>query len=142
MSESFDDAGERPIDVDSEFAKIVADFGEVPDASLLDSVVEEPTIEPLQPIEDEHLAYDDDTDHFVPPDPGPLGLPEPRRLAAWIGLIGGPLVMLLLLIFGVDTPPWVGLLLALCFVGGFVTLVATMRPRNDDPWDGNGGAVI
>lgn len=140
-----EEGGEPPLDVDSEFAKIVARFGNAPDASVLDDLFNDDDDlldEPVPPIELEHLAHGD-TGHFVPPDPGPLTLPEPRRMLAWIAMLGGPLVMLFLLIFGFYTPPWVGLLLTLAFVGGFVTLVATMPPReDDDPWDSSGGAVL
>ncbi len=65
---------------------------------------------------------------------------EPRRLLAWVGLFGAPALVLLALVLGVVIPSWLGLILMVWFVGGFVFLVASMRPGPRDEDDD--GAVV
>lgn len=87
----------------------------------------------------DHVAHDrheDDTEgHFVPPRPGPVPRPTTIRLLAWLGLFGVPLVVLVCLVVGLHLPGWLGLLCTGWFVGGFVTLVATMNNHRRDEWD-------
>ena len=84
----------------------------------------------------------DNEGHFVPPTPPPLPSLEPRRKAAWIGLFGSPLLMLLGIVFGWTYPTWLSFLLVLAFVGGFGYLVATMPRGRGDGWSGDDGAVV
>ena len=91
-----------------------------------------PTGEPPEPVEAE--------DHFVPPAPPPLPRPAPPRLLAWLGLFGVPAFVLVALVTHLDVPAWLGLVLMVWFVGGFVYLVASMRPHADDDYDD--GAVL
>jgi hypothetical protein len=77
-------------------------------------------------------------DHFVPPEP-----PRGPRLdwisrAAWVGLLGGPLLLILaaLLNFGTGR---ITLLAVIAFIAGFLTLVIRMNdrlPPEDTPDDG------
>jgi hypothetical protein len=53
---------------------------------------------------------------------------------AWAGLIGAPLLALLLLVLGV-LPQWAAFGLFCWFTGGFAYLVATMRGDGRDGWD-------
>lgn len=85
-------------------------------------------------------AAESDDDHFVPPPPPPLPVLEPRRKLAWGGLLGTPLVALLMAGAGLRPPGWVAMILVICFVGGFGYLVATMPSRRHDGPDD--GAVI
>lgn len=74
-------------------------------------------------------------DRFVPPTPPPLPRPAPPRLAAWAGVLGMPVLVILLLVLQVGTPPWVTTGMVLWFLGGFAYLVASMpgeRPDDDD----------
>lgn len=80
-------------------------------------------------------ASHDPEDRFVPPTPPPLPTPPPARLLAWIGLFGVPTFVLVALVAGLELAPWVGLILMVWFVGGFVFLVASMRPRPGDDFD-------
>ncbi len=80
-------------------------------------------------------ARPDPEDRFVPPTPPPLPTPPPARLLAWIGLFGVPTFVLVALVAGLDLAAWVGLILMAWFVGGFVFLVASMRPRPGDEYD-------
>ncbi len=85
-------------------------------------------------------AADDEEDRFVPPTPPPLPRLEPYKQLAWVGVLGGPLLLLLAVLFGIGLPTYVAVLAVGGFVGGFVTLVATMDDRDDvDP--GNGAVV-
>ncbi len=90
--------------------------------------------------EDEHEQPRDHEDHFVPPPPPPLPRPAPPRLLAWIGLFGVPTFVLACLVTGFDLATWMGLILMVWFVGGFVYLVATMRSPSGDEYDD--GAVL
>jgi len=82
----------------------------------------------------------DREDHFVPDPPGPLPHLEPYKQLAWAGVIGGPLALLIAALTGLDLPEWLSWLAIVGFVGGFVTLVATMS--DDDDWDPDDGAVV
>jgi hypothetical protein len=85
-------------------------------------------------------ARDDRDDHYVPPPPPPVPRTTPVRMLAWFGLFGVPALVLVFLIAGVTLPPWLGLVLMGWFVGGFVFLVAAMRPDDRDGYDD--GAVL
>jgi hypothetical protein len=133
-------------DVDAEFAKIVEAYGDQPadvtppetPESLTERFQARGWSEPVKPGTAE--ATWEDEGHFVPPEPPPLPVPEPHRLVAWAGVLGAPLVMLVLVVFRITPPGWLSLLLVVGFVGGFVGLVATMR--RDDDGQGDDGAVL
>ena len=128
-------------DEDAIWRSIIENYGERP-------TIEEPEIEvppslrdlDPQPEVDEPSELDererDPEDHFVPPAPPPIPRPEPRRLLAWVGLFGVPLLVLIALVARIPLPSWLGLILMGWFVGGFVYLVASMRPRPEDYDDG------
>jgi hypothetical protein len=82
----------------------------------------------------------DRDDHFVPEPPAPLPHLEPYKQLAWAGVIGGPLALLVAALTGLALPEWLSWLAIVGFVGGFVTLVATMS--DDDDWDPDDGAVV
>ena len=90
--------------------------------------------------EEERIARRREEDHYVPPAPPPLPRTTPPRLLAWLGLFGVPMFVLLALVAGLALPPWLGLVLMVWFVGGFVFLVASMRPEPRDDYDD--GAVL
>ena len=84
----------------------------------------------------------EDEGHFVPPAPPPLPVVEPRRRAAWIALLGSPVVGLLLVLLQIGIPRWVSSFLVCAFVGGFCYLVATMGQPSQEDWSGDDGAVL
>jgi len=84
----------------------------------------------------------DETEHFQPPTPPPVSLPDPITRFAWAGLLGGPLFLVLATMFSLDISGWPALLGLGAFVGGFVTLVARMPDRHPDDLDGDDGAVV
>jgi hypothetical protein len=82
----------------------------------------------------------DEQERFVPDPPPPLPHLPPYKLLAWGGLIAGPLLLLVSAFFSYRLPGWASALAVLGFVGGFVTLVATMGDGDD--WDPDDGAVV
>ncbi len=84
----------------------------------------------------------EDEGHFVPPDPGPPPPMEPRRRVAWWALLGSPILIVAAALVHIVVPPWVLALLGLGFAGAVVYLVATSSRSNEDPWNGDDGAVL
>lgn len=87
---------------------------------------------------------DDDEGHFVPPEPPPLPETDPATKFAWLGVLGGPLLLIFAILFQQELTWWVTTLGIGGFLGGFATLVARMRDGSDeDDWDDPGrGAVV
>lgn len=132
-------------DIDAAWASIVENYGERP-------ILEGPSDWPAEPAPappsgqdfDEPVAEPapdwrpthDPEDRFVPPPPPLVPRPTPARLLAWVGLFGVPVAVLIALVAHIVLAPWLGLLLMGWFVGGFVTLIATMNdPRSGGPGD-------
>ncbi len=140
-----DDEATGPTDDDAAWRAIVANYGERPD--LGEVTGGEPSgarTEPEDPFpapeaEPEPQPVDPE-DRFVPPTPPPVPRPDPPRLLAWLGLFGVPTFVLVSLVLGLQLPAWSGLVLMVWFVGGFVYLVASMRPGQGDDYDD--GAVL
>jgi hypothetical protein len=131
----------RPDD-DTAWREIVANYGEP---------VLEPDDQPAPPApapaeaEAEAEAYPELADHgqeerFVPPAPPPLPRVPKDRLAAWLGVLGSPVLLLVATIFRVPVPSIVPWLLVCAFLGGFGYLVAQMPRGPRDPFDD--GAVL
>lgn len=149
-----EEGGGSPLDMEAEFAKIVEAYGDQPAATSPPATPEGLTerFKALgwadapgpAPAGDDALNTDAtyyDEGHFIPPEPPPIAVPEPRRLIAWGGVLGSPLVMLIFVVFQLNAPDWLAFFLVSGFVGGFVYLVATMK-RDDDRWPGDDGAVL
>ncbi|MEP6666312.1 MAG: hypothetical protein ABJA81_07695 [Nocardioidaceae bacterium] len=100
---------------------------------------------PDDETDDEH-GYDvtrrPDDERFIPDPPPPLPALEPYKQLAWVGLIGGPVLMLVSVLFSLTLPTWVSLAAVAAFMGGFVTLVATMEDRIDPDGPSDDGAVV
>ena len=146
-------AGTPPADglsrEDELWQAIVENYGERPQ-------IEEPAVDvppsPRDLTAADEPAHDDTGDtigeaapadpdeHFVPPLPPPLPKPPTARLLAWLGLFGVPAFVLVTLVAGIALPSWLGLLLMGWFVGGFVFLVASMKPGPGE--SGDDGARI
>lgn len=92
--------------------------------------------------EDDEVARDgrsdDPDDHFVPPPPPPLPRLDPLTKLAWVGVLGGPLWLILVKAF--DWMPAIegmGVLAICAFIGGAVGLIYRMKDDPDpDPDDG------
>ncbi|MGW7685733.1 hypothetical protein ACWGID_33630 [Kribbella sp. NPDC054772] len=102
------------------------------------------TIKEETPDEDDEKPAkkaDDPHDHFVPPEP-----PRGPRLdwisrAAWLGLIGGPLLLIAAAVLDFGTGRITTIAVA-GFIGGFLTLVLRMKDRLPPGDGGDDGAVV
>ncbi|HEY5836384.1 hypothetical protein [Streptomyces sp.] len=88
------------------------------------------------------LADDEDDAHFVPPEPPPLPEADVTTKFAWTAVLGGPLLLLAFVLFGLELTWWAITVGIGGFLGGFGTLVARMRTGEDDDEMPGGGAVV
>lgn len=95
---------------------------------------------PPEPSEDGFDA--DDEGHFVPPEPPPLPEADTTAKFAWLGVLGGPVLLLLAILLGWDMTWWLDTLGVGGFLGGCATLVARMRTGDEDDDDPGRGAVV
>ena len=114
-------------DVDEKYEPLI----DVPASLTLEDKAADEDEEPAKKADDPH-------DHFVPPEPprGPR-LDWISRLA-WLGLIGGPLLLIAAAVLDFGTGR-ITTLAVVGFVGGFLTLVIRMKdrlPPDDTPDDG------
>ncbi|MFI8087505.1 hypothetical protein ACIF9R_04190 [Streptomyces sp. NPDC086080] len=93
-----------------------------------------------EPAEDD--LDESDEGHFVPPEPPPLPEADVTSRFAWLGVLGGPLLLLLAVLLGWDMTWWLTTLCIGGFLGGFATLVMRMRTDDDDDDDPGRGAVV
>ncbi|MGW5199615.1 hypothetical protein [Streptomyces spiralis] len=95
---------------------------------------------PREPSDDDF--GEDDEGHFVPPEPPPLPEADATAKFAWLGVVGGPVLLLLAVLLGWDMTWWLTTLCIGGFLGGIVTLVARMKPGDEDEDDPGRGAVV
>ncbi|MCT9141211.1 hypothetical protein [Streptomyces violarus] len=93
-----------------------------------------------EPAEDDF--DEDDEGHFVPPEPPPLPEADVTAKFAWLGVLGGPVLLLLAVVFGWDMTWWLATAGIGGFLGGFATLVMRMRTDDEDDEDPGRGAVV
>jgi hypothetical protein len=131
----FDEPAEEPAPLrrTRDEAGDVSDLGDVSGGDDLDP-------DPTPSWDDPYPDSDWESDRFVPPPPPPLPRTTPDRTAAWAGVFGAPLVLLVCLLFRIDLPELVAYSLVAAFVGGFLYLVLTMTREPRDPDDD--GAVL
>ncbi|MFX4293808.1 hypothetical protein [Streptomyces bohaiensis] len=80
---------------------------------------------------------------FVPPEPPPLPETDMITRFAWLGVIGGPVLLVGCAILGVELTWWLTTAGVGGFLGGMATLVLGMRDDPDDEWtDPGSGAVV
>ncbi|MGA5040997.1 hypothetical protein ACPCA8_28670 [Streptomyces capoamus] len=85
---------------------------------------------------------EDDEGHFVPPEPPPLPTADTTARFAWLGVTGGPVLLLLAVLLGWDMTWWLATAGIGGFLGGFATLVARMRTDDEEDDDPGRGAVV
>ncbi|MEE1942469.1 hypothetical protein V1L54_24215 [Streptomyces sp. TRM 70361] len=86
---------------------------------------------------------EDGEGHFVPPEPPPLPRGDTTSRFAWLAVLGGPLLLVLTVLFQQEVTWWITTLGVGGFLGGFATLVMRMRDDEDDGFDDPGrGAVV
>ncbi|MFF4797446.1 hypothetical protein ACFY1U_03430 [Streptomyces sp. NPDC001351] len=93
-----------------------------------------------EPSEDDF--EEDDEGHFVPPEPPPLPTADTTAKFAWLGVIGGPVLLLLAVLLSWDMTWWLATLGIGGFLGGFATLVMRMKTDDEDDDDPGRGAVV
>jgi len=93
-----------------------------------------------EPSEDDY--DEDDEGHFEPPEPPPLPAADTTAKFAWLGVVGGPILLLLAVVLGWDMTWWLATLGIGGFLGGFATLVMRMRTDEDEDGDPGRGAVV
>ena len=126
---------------DALWRSIIDNYGDRPTIDELEPEIEAPpSLRDLDAVpqvdgDEPDPVTEDPEEHYVPPAPPPLPKPPPARLLAWTGLFGVPAFVLVALVEGLNLTPWMGLILMVWFVGGFVFLVASMRPGPGDDYD-------
>lgn len=129
---------------DEAWREIVENYGERPalDEEPVSSGLFEKKIDIVEPVEEPDAYEDmwrDDDEGYVPPPPPPLPKPTPARLLAWIGVLGAPVAVLVLIVVtsitGRHFSSWVIGGLVAAFIAGFVYLLMTMPTEPRDPWD-------
>ncbi|MFG2140703.1 hypothetical protein [Streptomyces sp. NPDC048650] len=85
---------------------------------------------------------DHDEGHFTPPEPPPLPQADVTTKFAWLAVLGGPLLLVTMMIIQQPVTWWLAVLGIGGFLGGFATLVGRMK--DDDEGDDlpGGGAVV
>ncbi|GIG27416.1 hypothetical protein [Cellulomonas marina] len=83
----------------------------------------------------------DEAERFVPPDPGPVLGGEPLRTAAWLAVVGAPLLVVVALVAWPGAPASVLQAAGVVFLLGIAVLVWRM-PHRRDPDDPDDGAVV
>jgi hypothetical protein len=154
-----EDEGAAPLDEDAAWAALVAGFDAEPEPDAAASWPEAEKLPPepapppaparsivvhpvIQGPRDYEPEDDDEDAHFVPPEPPPLPEADVTTKFAWLAVLGGPLLLLVFVLFRLDMTWWALLLGVGGFVGGFATLVARMRTGEDDDDLPGGGAVV
>ncbi len=125
----------RPDD-DIAWREIVANYGEPVLEPAEIPAAPEPEI-PRQPELEEGPGSEE---RYIPPPPPPLPRVPKDRLAAWIGVLVSPVLLLVAAVFRVPLPTVGVWVLVGGFLGGFGYLVAQMPRGPRDPFDD--GAVI
>ena len=95
---------------------------------------------------DDHLGFsdeaeDDPADEFVPPDPGPIMDGDPLLTLAWIGAVGGPLILFILALFWRSAPNVIFWIAGAMALAGLAILVWRM-PHSRDSDDFDDGARV
>jgi len=134
-------AGEEDEGTEQEWRSIVENYGdraEIEDeppageTPRVGSVFDGPVFNPSYDEVDRSLEAEQG---FVAPDPGWQPLPAGPRLAAWIGLLAGPVFLLVAAVLHVSIPGILVAVLVAGFVGGFGFLVWQMPREPREPWD-------
>ncbi|MEU6136226.1 hypothetical protein [Nocardioides sp. NPDC047086] len=129
---------------DEAWREIVENYGERPalEEEPVSRDLFEKRIDIVEPVEEPDTYEDmwrDDDEGYVPPPPPPLPKPTPARLLAWIGVLGAPVAVLILIVVTQITSytfsSWIIGALVAAFLGGFVYLLMTMPSEPRDPWD-------
>ena len=115
-------------DDDAAWQQIVDNYGERPEVPTADvPLVDSPTADTAEPF---HLELYDE--QFVPPPLPPPPVIRPERRLAWVGLVGSPVVLVVLSLIDYALPTVLTGALVVAFLASFGYLVATMEPHDPD----------
>ena len=95
-------------------------------------VVEGASPEAMEPAEPD--------EHYVPPPPPPLPRVDKHTKMSWVGVIGGPLFLILFTALDWQPIPYATFFAIAAFIGGFASLV--YRMTDDGPGHGDDGAIV
>ena len=121
-------------DEDAAWQQIVENYGERPDVPEA-QIPETPEIpDPEAPVADapEPFQIELYDEQFVPPPLPPPPVIKPERRLAWVGLIGSPVLLIVLTLIEYSLPAVLTGGLVVAFLGSFGYLVATMEPHDPD----------
>lgn len=90
----------------------------------------------------EEALDDAEEGHFVPPEPPPLPTGDVTSRFAWLAVLGGPLLLLIMVLLRQELTWWVTTLGVGGFLGGFATLVLRMKDTDEEDDDPGRGAVV
>lgn len=142
-------------EVRQEWAKITADLAELGDLTGSTNFADddEPITPPTPRLGDmprstpgagtagprDYTPTESDDEGFTPPDLPSMGRTDPLPTLAWAAALGGPIALVLLLIFFTSAPLWVYLAIsAVALIGWGLLFWRMPRHRNDD----DNGAVL
>ncbi|WP_424887848.1 hypothetical protein [Streptomyces sp. XH2] len=95
-----------------------------------------------EPPEDDAVEADADEGHFIPPEPPPLPTGDVTARFAWIAVLGGPLLLLVMVLLQQPLTWWLTTIGIGGFLGGFATLVLRMKDSDEEDDDPGRGAVV
>ncbi len=117
-------------DDDAAWQQIVENYGERPDVPDAPPAAPAPEAPLAEAPEVFHIElYDEE---FVPPPLPPPPVIKPERKAAWVGLVGSPVLLVVLSLIDYSLPAVLTGGLVLAFLASFGYLVATMEPHDPD----------
>ncbi|MFI9718693.1 hypothetical protein ACIHFE_03420 [Streptomyces sp. NPDC052396] len=159
------DRDREPLDEDAAWAQLVASYGEQPDpekgrwpATGEDEPEPEPAPRPARP--GSFIVYapgvgprdwetpetpetsEEDEGHFIPPEPPPAPSGDVTSRFAWLAVLGGPLLLLVMVLLQQELTWWMVTVGVGGFLGGFATLVVRMKDGDEDEDDPGRGAVV
>jgi hypothetical protein len=116
-------------DDDAAWQQFVENYGERPDVpdAPAPAAPEAPLAEAPEVFHIE--LYDEE---FVPPPLPPPPVIKPERKVAWVGLVGSPVLLVVLSLIDYSLPAVLTGGLVLAFLASFGYLVATMEPHDPD----------
>ncbi|MGW3242537.1 hypothetical protein [Streptomyces sp. NPDC001070] len=132
-------AGDADGKGDRDGSEGVADPAALPSAPDATRIVIHPVLSGPRDFE---LDEDEDEGHYVPPEPPPLPEADVTTKFAWLGALGGPLLIFGFVLFQEPLPWWAVTVGIGGFLGGFATLVTRMRPGGDEDDDLPGGGAV
>jgi hypothetical protein len=140
-----EDASESPADSDTDASRSSAASDTAPGSRKItrvqrDLIYRDFSI--VEPTDETTVDKYFPEEHFEPPEPPPMPEASSATKASWTLLIGGVLFLIARTLFQWDTYPWTFWVAVGAVVGGFVSLVARMRPVRDDYDDPDNGAVV